>query len=337
MTAPPEELTDQPGAGRYRALKDTLSEILRGLRLKGGIFLDARFTAPWCVISHITPEDCRNLLKDPHDFVCLHYVVYGKVYVGVGDGERMEVNEGELVLVPRNDAHVMASGLGGQPIDHRQLIETSPDGGLARIVHGGDGPLTHLVCGFLATEDHRNPLLASLPSLLKVNIAEGVSRDWIESSVRFAAEELGKGEVTSSSPVVGRLSELLFAEAVRSYAAGLPEEEKSWLKGLDDPYVGRALAALHDRLDEDWTVEALAGEAGLSRSAFVERFTEAVGLPPMKYITTSRLQQAKKLLRDGRLAVAQVAAKVGYEAEEAFNRAFKREFGLPPARWRDLQ
>jgi len=87
-------------------VKDTLSEILRGLRLKGGIFLDARFTAPWCVISHITPEDCQNLLSDPHDFVCLHYVVSGKVYVGVGEGERMEVNEGELVLVPRNDAHM---------------------------------------------------------------------------------------------------------------------------------------------------------------------------------------------------------------------------------------
>jgi AraC-like DNA-binding protein len=319
------------------AVKDTLSEILRGLRLKGGIFLDARFTAPWCVISHITPEDCQNLLSDPHDFVCLHYVVSGKVYVGVGEGERMEVNEGELVLVPRNDAHVMASGMGGQPIDHRQLIEKSPNGGLARIVYGGDGPLTHLICGFLATEERHNSLLASLPRLLKVNIAEGVSRDWIESSVRFAAQELGKGEITSSSPVVGRLSEMLFAEAVRSYAAGLPEEEKGFIKGIDDQYVGRALAALHDRLDEDWTVDALADEAGLSRSAFVERFTEAMGLPPMKYITQSRLQQAKQLLRDGHLAVAQVAAKVGYEAEEAFNRAFKRQFGLPPAKWRALQ
>ncbi|WP_119388364.1 AraC family transcriptional regulator [Taklimakanibacter lacteus] len=318
-------------------MKDTLSEILRGLRLKGGIFLDARFTAPWCVISHITPEDCRDLLKDPHDFVCLHYVVSGRVYVGVGDGERMEVNEGELVLVPRNDAHVMSSDTGGRPINHRQLVETSPEGGLARIVYGGEGPLTHLICGFLATEDRHNSLLASLPRLLKVNITEGVSRDWVESSVRFVAQELGRSEEASTSPAVGRLSELLFAEAVRSYAAGLPEEEKGWLKGLDDQYVGRALAALHDRLCEDWTVEALADEAGLSRSAFVERFTEAMGLPPMKYITLSRLQQSKQLLLDGRLAVAQVAAKVGYEAEEAFARAFKREFGLPPARWRDLQ
>lgn len=336
MTATPEELTDQPGQERYRALKDTLSEIFRTLRLTGGIFLDARFTAPWCVLSHVTPEDVRLFLATPKNIVTLHYVVAGRAYVGIGEGPRLEVNEGELVLLPRNDEHIMSSGTDGRPINSHHLIEMSPDGGLARIVHGGDGEPTHIVCGFLATEDRFNPLISALPRLLKVNIAEGVSRDWIESSVRFAAQQMMKGEV-ASSPVMGRLSELLFAEAVRAYAQGLPEEERSWLKGLNDQYVGRALAALHDRLAEDWTVEALAGEAGLSRSAFVERFTACVGSPPMKYLTQSRLQLAKQLLRDGRHGVAQVAASVGYEAEEAFNRAFKREFGLPPAKWRDLQ
>lgn len=336
MTATPEELTDQPGQKGIAGLKDTLSEIFRTLRLTGGIFLDARFTAPWCVLSHVTPEDVRLFLEAPKNIVTLHYVVAGRAYVGIGEGQRMEVNAGELVLLPRSDEHIMASGTEGRPVNSKQLIEPSPDGGLARIVHGGDGELTHIVCGFLATDDECNPLLDSLPPLLKVNIREGVSRDWIESSVRFAAEEMCKGEV-ASSPVMGRLSELLFAEAVRSYVMSLSEAERSWLKGLNDPYVGRALAALHHRLTEDWTVEALAGEAGLSRSAFVERFTASVGSPPMKYLTQSRLLLAKQLLRDGRHGVAQVAARVGYEAEEAFNRAFKREFGLPPAKWRDLQ
>ena len=339
MTAPPEELTDQPGQKENCALKDTLSEIFRTFRLSGGIFLDARFTAPWCVASHMTPEDVSTFLKSPADIVSLHYVVAGRAYVRIGDGTRIEVNEGELVLLPRNDEHILSSGLDrldGRPVNSRHLMETSPDGGLARIVHGGDGALTHMICGFLATEERRNPLLSSLPPLLKVNIGEGVSRDWIESSVRFAAQEMCRGEV-ASSPIMGRLSELLFAEAVRCYALGLPETEKSWLKGLDDQYVGRALAVLHDRLSHSWTVDALASEAGLSRSAFVERFTAAVGLPPMKYLTHSRLELAKQLLLDGRQAVSQVAAKVGYEAEEAFNRAFKREFGQPPAKWRDMQ
>jgi AraC-like DNA-binding protein len=317
-------------------LEDTLSDIFRTLRLKGGIFLDARFTAPWCVTSHVRPQDVASFLKSPAEIVTLHFIVSGRLYVGIGDDERMEVKEGELVLLPRSDAHILGSTLDGEPVNSHHLIEASPDGGLARIVHGGEGELTHIICGFLATEEQRNPLLSSLPPLLKVNIRDGVSRDWIESSVRYAAEGLHHGAV-ASSPVMGRLSELLFAEAIRAYAMGLPESERSWLKGLSDQYVGRAIAALNDDLAHPWTVDEIAGKAGLSRSAFVERFTNAVGLPPMKYLTSSRLALAKQLLLDRRQAVAKVAAKVGYEAEEAFNRAFKREFGLPPARWRDLQ
>jgi AraC-like DNA-binding protein len=335
MTAPPDELTDQPET-EFIALEDTLSDILRSLRLKGGIFLDARFTAPWCVISHVTPEDVSPFLKAPAEIVTLHYVVSGRTYVGIGDDERMVVEQGELVLLPRSDVHVMGSGVAGKPVNSHHLIEASPDGGLARIVHGGDGELCHIICGFLATEEQRNPLLSSLPPLLKVNVREGVSRDWIESSVRYAAEGLHRGAV-AASPVMGRLSELLFAEALRAYVMGLPENERSWLKGLNDHYVGRAIAALNDDLAHDWSVDEIAAKAGLSRSAFVERFTDAVGLPPMKYLTRTRLDLAKQLLLGGRQGVAQVAAKVGYEAEEAFTRAFKREFGLPPAKWRDMQ
>jgi AraC-like DNA-binding protein len=318
-------------------LEDTLSDILRSMRLKGGVFLDARFTAPWCVLSHVTPEDVSAFVKaPPAELVTLHYVVSGTTYVGIGDDERMMVNEGELVLLPRSDPHVLGSSVDGEPVNSHHLIELASDGGLARIVHGGAGDLTHIICGFLATEEQRNPLLASLPPLLKVNIRDGVSRDWIESSVRYAAEGLHHGAV-AASPVMGRLSELLFAEAVRAYAMSLPESERGWLKGLGDQYVGRAIAALNDDLAHPWTVDEIAEKAGLSRSAFVERFSAAVGLPPMKYLTQSRLALAKQLLLDRRQTVSQVAAKVGYEAEEAFTRAFKREFGLPPAKWRDLQ
>jgi AraC-like DNA-binding protein len=306
------------------------------LRLKRGIFLDARFTAPWCVLSQVTAEDITPFLKTPAEIVTLHYVVSGRTYVGIGDDERMIVEEGELVLLPRNDPHVMGSSLDGEPVKTDDLIEMSADGGLARIEHGGAGELTHIICGFLATEEQRNPFLTSLPPLLKVNIRDGVSRDWIESSVRYAAEGMRHGAI-AASPVMSRLSELLFAEAIRAYAMGLPESERSWLKGLGDQYVGRAIAAVNDDLARPWTVDEIAAIAGLSRSAFVERFSAAVGLPPMKYLTLSRLALAKQLLLDRSKGVAQVAARVGYEAEEAFNRAFKREFGLPPAKWRDLQ
>lgn len=317
-------------------MEDTLSDIFRTLRLKGGIFLDARFTAPWCVASKVTPEGISTFLETPAEIVTLHYVVSGRTYNGIDEGEHVAVNSGELVLLPRNDAHVSGSGTDGEPINSHHLIELVPEGGLARIVHGGQGERCHIICGVRATDEQRNPLIQSLPPLLKVNIREAVSRDWIEPSVRHAVEGLRHGAV-AASPAMRRLSELLFAEAVRAYVTNLPENERSRLMGLNDPYVGRAIAAPNEDLARPWTVDEIAAKAGLSRSAVVERFTQAVGFPPMKYLTLSRLEFAKRLPLDHRQAVAQVAARAGYEAEEAFNRAFKREFGLPPAKWRDMQ
>ena len=181
-----------------------------------------------------------------------------------------------------------------------------------------------------------NPLLATLPRVLTLDVRQGTSRNWVEASVRFAARELAEGRFASSS-VMSRLSELLFVEAVRNYASTLREEETGWLKGLQDPNVGRALALLHGRIDAPWTAEMLAGEVALSRSAFNDRFTSLVGMPAIRYLTLWRLQVAKERLRQGRGTIAQIAHLVGYESEAAFNRAFKREFGHPPARWRAMQ
>ena len=153
---------------------------------------------------------------------------------------------------------------------------------------------------------------------------------------RFAARELAAGKFASST-VMSRLSELLFVEAVRDYATGLEGEQSGWLGGLRDPQVGRALALLHGGIDSDWTADRLAREVSMSRSAFNDRFTALVGMPPIRYLTHWRLQMAKEKLRGARQNIAQIAHAVGYDSEVAFNRAFKREFGEPPARWRDLQ
>jgi AraC-like DNA-binding protein len=133
---------------------------------------------------------------------------------------------------------------------------------------------------------------------------------------------------------MSKLSELMFVESVRRYAATLPIEQRGWLAGVRDPHVGRALALVHGRPDHPWTAVSLASEVSLSRSAFADRFTASVGTPPKRYLISWRLQVAKEKLRDGRKPIAQIAHEVGYEAEAAFNRAFKREFGVPPAAWR---
>lgn len=137
-----------------------------------------------------------------------------------------------------------------------------------------------------------------------------------------------------SATVMARLSELLFVEAVREYLAGLPAQRRGWLAGLRDPAVGRALALIHARPEHPWTAEALAAEAILSRSAFAERFTGLVGVPPMSYLTAWRMQVAAQCLRESRRSIAQIAAAVGYESEATFARAFKREMGFSTGEYR---
>ena len=235
--------------------------------------------------------------------------------------------------MPRNDAHTLASGPGLEPKSARDLIRPAVGGGLARISHGGGGDAVHLVCGFLASDQPYNPLIASLPRILKVDVRQGTSRDWVEASVRFAANELIEEDaprrvcVTTFRTALCRGGAQLFLDSRRAGTG--------WLKGIADQHVGRALVLIHRNISDPWSVEALAREVGLSRSAFVDRFTTLVGMPPIRYLTVWRLQTAKLDLRETQTTIAQLARSVGYESKEAFSRAFKREFGLSPARWRD--
>ncbi|QIG50220.1 AraC family transcriptional regulator [Nordella sp. HKS 07] len=315
---------------------DPLAEILRSVRLTGGVFLDARFSAPWCITSKVTAEDCRPYLPTPRQVIAYHFIIAGRLLLSLDDEPPVEIRAGEIVLLPRNDGHMLASGPGLQPVSMDDLIQPSAEGKLAGVVHGGGGELTHLVCGFLGSEELYNPLIANLPKMLKLDMRQGTSHDWVEASVRFAASELAAGRFASSD-VMSRLSELLFVEAVRVFSSELPEQESGWLRGLKDPYVGRALSLIHHNSDAPWTAVSLAKELALSRSAFVDRFSALVGMGPIRYLTIWRLRTARQQLRETRRTIAQIAHAAGYESDEAFSRAFKREFGLSPARWRDQQ
>ena len=312
---------------------DALSDLLQAIKLTGGVFLDAHFTAPWCISSGIGPEDCRPFLADPVQVIAYHYVARGRMRVRVAGESDVEVRAGEAVLLPRNDPHVLGSAIDLRPVSADDLVQPGDGGGLARIIHGGGGEATHIVCGFLGSDQHRNPLIATLPRLLTIDMTRAGSDEWIESSLRFAIRGLNEG-IIGTSPVMSKLSELMFVEAVRRYAATLPAEQQGWLAGVRDPYVGKALALVHGKPSHPWTAQSLAGEVSLSRSAFADRFTAVVGMPPKRYLISWRLQIAKEKLRAGRQPIAQIAYDVGYEAEAAFIRAFKREFGVPPAAWR---
>ncbi len=312
---------------------DALSDVLRLVRLTGGVFLEAEFTAPWAVRARVEPGDCAPHLSATSHIMAFHYVLAGRLLLTRDGASPQTVRTGEIILLPTNDAHELGSARRVPPVDAGGLIQVPPGGGLARIAHGGGGERTAIICGFIGSEAPVNPLLAILPPVLTFDVSGSAAGNWVDGAFRFAARELA-GARAGAGSIVARLSELLFVEAVRHYIAGLPPEQTGWLAGLRDPAVGRGLALLHAEPGRPWTADELARAVGVSRSTFTERFTRLVGQPPITYLTHWRLQVAAIRLREVNASIAQTGHQVGYESEAAFNRAFKREFGVPPATWR---
>lgn len=312
---------------------DAFSDVLRVIRLSGGVFLEAEFTAPWCISGKLSADDCKPFLAVPRHVIATHFVATGSMRLRAESGDAVDVRAGELVLLPHNDAHTFGSDLNVALMPAREVIQPPRGGGISRIRYGGGGETTQLLCGYLASDVPFNPLLSALPPVLKLDVRATASGAWIESSFRFAASEIAAGRLGSTT-VIAKLSEVLFVEAVSQFVASLPAERRGWLAGLRDPQIGRALAVLHARPAEAWTADALATEVGMSRSVFAERFTSLVGQPPMQYLTIWRMHVAAQRLREGRGSVAQIGFAIGYESEAAFSRAFKRQFGSSPGTWR---
>ena len=314
---------------------DALSDVLRVAHLTGGVFLRAEFFAPWCIASRLTPEHCSPVLGPASHMMIFHYVAEGEVHIQI-EGEQDEdlIEAGEVVLLPRNDMHLMGSDLRLPAVPGKEVIRPPRDGGLFSIHHGGNGKRTRMVCGFLGCASAEgNPVISSLPPLLRVKLERGGAAEWIRSTFQYAAEEVSAGR-PGSETVLAKVSELLFVEAVRRYAEELPDGRTGWFSGLRDPHVARALALLHRDIIRRWTVDDLGREVGMSRSALADRFIRLIGVPPMHYLAAWRMQVATGKLRDTSGSLAQVAETVGYDSEAAFSRAFKKAFGTAPATWR---
>jgi AraC-like DNA-binding protein len=218
------------------------------------------------------------------------------------------------------------------------------------VEYGGNGDKTQFICGYLLCDQRFNPLLGAMPELIILSpqkerlIGENpellpltisiVSDSWLDMTFRHLIEEV-KGKIEGSNTIATRLTETMYVEVLRRYMKELPEESRGWLAAVRDPEVGMALRYLHAHPDEKWHVEDLAAKVGVSRSAFTKRFRELIGEPPIQYLTTWRVQLAKNLLFQPDLSMAMIAEKVGYDSDIAFNRAFKRNVGEPPARWRE--
>ena len=313
---------------------DALSDLLQVVKLNGALFLDSRFTAPWCVESRSARES-GGIFAGLGHIVFFHAITHGQCRVRLRDGgETLQAHAGDLLLLPHDDAHYLGSDLQLAAVTSDTLVQPAPPGGLMRIDHGGGGAETRFICGFLACDPRLcQPLLDALPHILRIPLAGGAGAGWLLDLLYHAAQSNSTPGPGSAS-VKAKLAELLFLEAIRRHIAALPAHQTGWLAGLRDPYVGRALNALHERPMHDWSVDELASHAGLSRSALAQRFNELIGVPPMHYLMRWRLRRAAAALQDTRRPIAALAGDCGYESEAAFNRAFKREFGMPPAAWR---
>ncbi len=313
---------------------DVLSEVLKSVTLDGAIFYNAEFSAPWGFRLPPSRSVAPYFSSSDGHVIIFHLLVDGRGSAMVEAGEPISLEAGDIVVFPHGDPHILTNGSPREVHDNENDLHAILSQGLKLARLGGGGEVTRFVCGYMACEPRLGRLvLAGLPPMFKINIRDDTSGRWLEQSIRFSVGEAGEGH-PGGEAVLAKLSEALFVETLRRYVAQWPEGRTGWLAGARDPELGRALALMHRRPADPWTLEEFAREAGLSRSVFAERFREILGAPPMTYLTTWRLQLGARMIRSTGMSIAQVAAEVGYESEAAFNRAFKRSFGVPPARFR---
>lgn len=314
---------------------DVLSDVLRAVRLTGAVYFDYELSSPWVAEAPPASRIADLVMPGAQRAIEYHLIASGSCWGHAVGDEPVRLLQGDLIVFPQGDAHVLSSAPG---------MRTKPDMSmLARrslplplfFEQGGGGPdHARVLCCFLGCDERPyNPLLAALPRVIHVKAAEAQgAAGWLGKLLSLAATESRSGREGSQN-VLARLSELMFVETIRQYIETLPATQTGWLAGLRDPVVGQALGLLHGGASEAWTVERLARSVGVSRSVLAERFTELAGQPPMQYLALWRMQLASRLLIEGG-PISSIAPAVGYESEAAFSRAFKKLVGQSPSEWR---
>lgn len=326
--------------------RDTLSNLLRAIRLRGAMFYHVEGKAPWVAEAAPSATIVSSILPGAEHLMEFHGVARGTCWAGILGEEAIRLEPGDMVIFPQGDAHA----IGSRPYPHAKgpdlgfytaprpaqlpyQLHVTECGSVEPELRPGETDAL-IVCGFIGCDARPfNPLLAALPRMLCVpGHSTGGSR-WLAGVLDAVVQESG-AKRTGGEAVLERMAEMLFVEALRRYVDALPADETGWLAGLGDAVVGRALAQLHERPSEAWTLERLAEAAAISRSTLHERFVHLIGVPPMQYLAQWRMQLAARWLRDTDAKVLEVALEVGYENEAAFARAFRRATGESPAAWR---
>lgn len=300
---------------------DVLSSLLREMRLETAGYRVLELRAPWRISFH--QAGLRGV----------HIVVRGRCEIALEGAPARLLEAGDLVIAPRADPHLLYS-VGGErtPVLSSSELAARSAGGPIRA--GGEGDETRIVCGAFVFHEADHPALAGLPRFLHVPGATDHAPSWLAAYVEALTAELFAGGA-GSDVVLARLSDALVARALRFHAE--QTDEPGWLRGLRDPHVARALAALHDDLGRPWTLASMARTAGMSRAAFAARFADTMGETPMRYLCRRRMRHVMTMLRDDGATLARAAASVGYASEAALSAAFKRHTGIAPGAYRRRQ
>lgn len=329
--------------------RDTLSDLLRSVRLRGAVFFHVSLHGrSWAMESSPSADIRAAVLPESEHVMEYHLVAKGNAWAATKGLPPVKLGEGDVVMFGQGDQHIISSAPDIDPVKRtpeqvfalRDAMRPVPihiasgraEVGVAPAVNDVDAVV---VCGFLGCDLRPfNPLIGALPRMLHIPAMH--SGGWVASVVEHAARETSERR-PGGDALLERLSEMMFVDAARRYLESLPEDATGWLAGLRDRYVGKALALLHEHPMREWTVDDLAKEAAISRSALYERFVQFVGQPPMQYLANWRIQLGSRMLRESNRTVAAIAMEVGYESEAAFSRAFRRVMGAPPAAWRRAQ
>jgi len=318
--------------------RDILSSVLGAVRLSGAVFFDVAASSPWVAEAPPASTLAHRVLPGAQHVIEYHVVTSGSGWATLvdTDAEPVRLGPGSVVMFPQGDSHTLASspGMRAKPdlSVYDQPHELTPPFYLEQL--GGGPDEVRLICGFLGCDRLPfNPVIQALPRI--IHIADGYTAGdgWLSSLITAIKQESHKQRLGAES-VLSKLSELLFIEVVRCYMESLPRETQNWFTALSDPHVGRAIRRMHEDIRRPWTLDELAREVGVSRTILIERFKAYLDIAPMGYLFNWRMQIAAGMLVGDGSSLSRIGAKVGYESEAAFSRAFKRATGMPPAAWR---
>jgi AraC-like DNA-binding protein len=312
-------------------IPDPLSDVLRVTRLSGGLFLRLRLGWPFGFAA-TSAETLRQALSPQADqLIPFHLVTKGPIWVHIEGAESVELNTNDILVLPHGTSHGLSDATGRKLVAVPDFLSEVQRGPLALTWPGsGTGEESRLLCGFFACRSRiYSPLLDALPNVMVVR-HDPKRTPWLIATLERALDETLENR-PGGNALVEQLTTLLFMELVQRQ---LEEHPNGWLRALSDPILSKVLQLIHEEPAHSWTLETLAKRAGSSRTVMAERFVDAIGISPIKYLATWRLELAAARLLDSDDSIAEIAADIGYDSAASFNRAFKRHVGAPPATWR---